>query len=75
MSKIGRYEDNPCDSCSAEVPTEIYRMGLGEKQKRLCEFCANTFVGTAYEYPEQYPILREIGPTLSLMYWMLKGKM
>lgn len=65
---ISKVRDNSaekpdcCQSCRFET-TEIkaYQyFALSEKGKRethkwLCHFCANTFAGNAFEYPEFYP--------------------
>lgn len=50
-----------CDFCMyvtlvKEYPVRVYDNGKPvEEYKLLCQVCANTFCGTAAEFPEQYP--------------------
>lgn len=53
-------DDVGCDSCNFETPKlKFYPMRSGdinepEVNKLLCDVCASTMAGNAYEYPRQY---------------------
>jgi hypothetical protein len=51
-------EAEECDGCRFPgLELEEYEaspVGRRKEPKRLCELCANTFMGNALEYPEQY---------------------
>jgi hypothetical protein len=50
-------QDDPeqCDCCHYEAADlESYKTGMGEGDKRLCEFCANTFLSSIVENPAHY---------------------
>ena len=47
-----------CDSCKCEVATSDFDRAFvkphQEKKMWLCSLCADSFIGNAYQYPEQY---------------------
>lgn len=63
--------NNECDACSSKnVITVPYRMHRNWPEDRsndymnLCDLCASTPMGNAYEYPEQYEDERNILKTI-----------
>jgi hypothetical protein len=61
--KIDNSQEQPeeCDCCQFKTealkPYEVFfaSKAVQTTHKWLCELCASTYAGNAYEYPEQYP--------------------
>lgn len=59
MTKTDHEDERPdeCENCAFETTVKPYRVYRGfpnVSYKWLCELCAGTPAGNAYEYPEQF---------------------